>query len=618
MASAAHACLTSADVLHVIQTFQVGVYQDMLPFLTLPHGDHVSEELDTSTALGPWFLVYSTTRLDKLLCLLPHMRPIVLHHAATTGSLPLLQTLHSKFGLDTVDDSFLTVLARHGHITCIQYCLDTCFNDACIDSVLHQAALHSQWPVVECVFRRFPYSYARAFAFVASSGPKDLIELFLPHQNDKAISKAMESAAANGQLQAVQVLHVRDSGSTTITKPSDMQSNVGAKQAMNRAAENGHLDVVQWLHVHRPHGCTTNAMDFAAKNGHLAVVQWLHTHRTEGCTPQAVTMAAKSGHLEMVQWLYCHYAGLVTTEALAQAVEQGHAEIVQFLVETVGLAVDERALVAAAKFGDCSMVQYLGQRRVPNTTSAQVMDIAAANGHLEVVQCLHSLGYAASNRAMDRAALGGHLEMVLWLHANRTDGCTTFAMDSASSGGHLQLIQWLHKHRTEGCTTNAMDNAALNGHLEVVQFLHAHRHEGCTAMAMDGAAIGSHLHVVQFLHHNRHEGCSKRAIEGAIANGHVITVRWLCAHRLSDFNQSRAQVSLPYGNLRMMSFLLNSLPHLVPWNATKMALDGGFLDTVRLLHEHGFQIVSKGKVYASEPLNLFVERHRQYTCPVKS
>ena len=73
--------------------------------------------------------------------------------------------------------------------------------------------------------------------------------------------------------------------------------------------------------------------------------------------------------------------------------------------------------------------------------------------------------------AMNLAARNGHLEVVKWLHQNRTEGCTTDAMDHAASNGHLDVVKWLHQNRKEGCTKDAMDWAAGNGHLEVVNFL---------------------------------------------------------------------------------------------------------------------------------------------------
>ena len=101
------------------------------------------------------------------------------------------------------------------------------------------------------------------------------------------------------------------------------------------------------------------------------------------------------------------------------------------------------------------------------------------------------------------AAARGHLEVVRWLHDNRTEGCTTDAMNWAAKNGHLEVVRWLHEDRSEGCTKRAMNDADGYGHLEVVRWLHEHRSEGCTTDAMVLAARHGHLEVVKWLHENR-------------------------------------------------------------------------------------------------------------------
>ncbi len=102
------------------------------------------------------------------------------------------------------------------------------------------------------------------------------------------------------------------------------------------------------------------------------------------------------------------------------------------------------------------------------------------NGNLHCLKYLFSKGQCAKYSLMDMAAENGHLEIVIWLHENRKEGCTIKAMDMAAKNGHLDVVKWLHFNRKEGCTTWAMDFAAKNGHLEVVKWLHENRTEGCT------------------------------------------------------------------------------------------------------------------------------------------
>jgi hypothetical protein len=58
-------------------------------------------------------------------------------------------------------------------------------------------------------------------------------------------------------------------------------------------------------------------------------------------------------------------------------------------------------------------------------------------------------------------------------------------MDSASRNGHLEVVQWLHTHRHEGASTDAIDYAASGGHLDVITFLHQNRNDGATVQAFE-------------------------------------------------------------------------------------------------------------------------------------
>jgi hypothetical protein len=51
------------------------------------------------------------------------------------------------------------------------------------------------------------------------------------------------------------------------------------------------------------------------------------------------------------------------------------------------------------------------------------------------------------------------------------DGCTESAMDLAASNGHLQVVKYLHSIG-KPCTTSAADGACAGGHLQVLEFLH--------------------------------------------------------------------------------------------------------------------------------------------------
>ncbi|ETW04340.1 hypothetical protein, variant [Aphanomyces invadans] len=192
--------------------------------------------------------------------------------------------------------------------------------------------------------------------------------------------------------------------------------------------------------------------------------------------------------------------------------------------------------------GDIPLLIALLQCHVDDVTRTfadhwKLIDFAALNGHLEVVEFLHSTGSVLSP---------GHLAVVEFLHTHRCEGCRALAMDRAAANGHLnvgctawavaahghlRVIQYLLQNRDEGGMAGTIDKAASKGHLDVVKYLHAHAIESCTHRAMDGAAEGGHLQVVEFLHWHRREGCSYHAMNLAAKNGFFNIVRFLHDHR---------------------------------------------------------------------------------------
>lgn len=132
---------------------------------------------------------------------------------------------------------------------------------------------------------------------------------------------------------------------------------------------------------------------------------------------------------------------------------------------------------------------------------------------------------------MDVAAAAGHLHIVQWLHENQNDTigkiCSNIAMDAAARNGHLEVVKWLHENRNEGCTKLAMDHAAENGYLDVVKFLHENRNEGCTKHAMFGSVRKGHFEMVKWLHLNGYHLMSENNIRIAAENGHFEILKYL-------------------------------------------------------------------------------------------
>jgi hypothetical protein len=131
----------------------------------------------------------------------------------------------------------------------------------------------------------------------------------------------------------------------------------------------------------------------------------------------------------------------------------------------------------------------------------------SSRGNLESIKELHKKNIdGLCNKVIDVAAMNGHLNVIEWLDRNTNVDCTSWAMDWAALNGHMQVVVWLHFNK-KTATHRAFDNAAKNGHLEIVKFLDENRLDGCTTDAFDNAIINGNLEMVEWLYNNKKECC---------------------------------------------------------------------------------------------------------------
>lgn len=268
--------------------------------------------------------------------------------------------------------------------------------------------------------------------------------------------------------------------------------------------------------------------------------------------------------------------GYIPSAAVDAAAAIGNLGALQRFRDSGRVLWSRSAVDLAAAHGHLAVVEFFWKVRVSGTTDA--IDDAALNGHAAVVAFLlahyhmpvndPTLGrvvarsptqesYAregCTSDAMCNAALNGHLEIVRMLDVNGAR-CRSDAMDCAAAGGHLDVVAYLDQHRTEGCTTDAMDDAASRGHYDVVVYLDTHRREGCTTKAMDGAADAGRLDIVSYLHHNRTEGCTTWAMDASAGEGHLDVVRFLHEHRIEGCTADAVDMAAVAGFLDVVAYL---------------------------------------------------------------
>ncbi|KAK1935385.1 putative ankyrin repeat protein [Phytophthora citrophthora] len=419
-------------------------------------------------------------------------------------------------------------------------------------------------------------------------------------------SGALIPAAEAGQLEVVQWMLDRDQNDDKLNNEDDTGAvNVPRKRcklltylggeaslAIHTAAINGHLEIAKLLHakIDKPRNEEEKDTELRRR---IQQTHELSRDYERGCSPkepirevsrETMMLAAERGFLDVVKWLYTQYHadpmnlfwvcgqlnenGFSTTidvncdvqstfcSVVDTAACNGHLEIVQYLLQVGGQVEEERT----PKRRCIDTFTDLGSRlempvKAGFTTAA--MDIAAAHGHLGIVQWLRAnCSEGCTTAAMDLAAEHGHLEDVKWLHANRKEGCTSDAMNGASARGHLHVVKWLHEYTTEGCTTDAMDNAAGGGHLEVLKWLHENRTEGCTVDAMDSVAGNGNFDMVKWLHNHGAE-CTTEAMDRAANRGRLRVLRWLFENRKEGFTSKAMQDTTRYGHFETALILHN-------------------------------------------------------------
>ncbi|ETP03149.1 hypothetical protein F441_19864 [Phytophthora nicotianae CJ01A1] len=195
----------------------------------------------------------------------------------------------------------------------------------------------------------------------------------------------------------------------------------------------------------------------------------------------AIKAACTRGDLVIVRWLIEHHYGREICRGnredvehdhfLCIAAEEGHVDVMQYLFDQGADDQYPDSLLRAVRKGQLNAVKWLLEHHLYTELweGERVIEEAARNGRLEILKLLHGLDSSVGKKPLARS-----VETSEWWSRS------CYTLDVAASNGHLDIVQWLQLIRPKTCSSNAMDDAAANGQLEVVKWLHANRSEGCT------------------------------------------------------------------------------------------------------------------------------------------
>lgn len=330
-----------------------------------------------------------------------------------------------------------------------------------------------------------------------------------------------------------------------------------------------------------------------------------------------VRVASKRGNYEMVKYLLEAYQPLITQaaytpESLEAAVERGDQAEVTRLVEAQTFLKryrehKNRALRDASGNGRLALVQLLvshGAETEPlhedhrPYVRPSALELAAKNGHIEMVQYLLNQGVIGHNETngsyttgLKYASQSGYLDVVELLLKAGADLNVDNAIHAAAFGGHLKILNPLLEAGAGVDTSNEYENSYREGHLTALQ----------------EATRGGHLEVSERLLQvgadvnalTRERGYT--ALQGAAKSGSVELVQRLLAAGAyvnapaEDYARTALQAAAEIGSLEIVNILLAAganIETFVPGTcnsrtlAVRLAVEKGHLTVAeRLLEE---------------------------------
>ncbi|KAF0691595.1 Aste57867_17224 [Aphanomyces stellatus] len=235
---------------------------------------------------------------------------------------------------------------------------------------------------------------------------------------------------------------------------------------------------------------------------------------------------------------------------------RGNLELLTLLREFKSSQWPTWAFENALRANACANAAYL-YTHCPETHFEGMLDAAARAGILDMVHQMHADGFTCTTEAMDSAAAKGHFDIVEFLHTHRTEGCTAAAVTNAAAGGYLAVITYLTLHRHEGDISEALKQAVIHGHVDVVKFLLPFATTLAYCPSLDDAAINGHLAMVEYLDTlGAAIHCSEEAATTAAIHGYNDVVRFLIQHRTEGVSPNAAHRAFEEGHFVTAKYLV--------------------------------------------------------------
>ncbi|KAI9224678.1 hypothetical protein BC828DRAFT_40554 [Blastocladiella britannica] len=286
--------------------------------------------------------------------------------------------------------------------------------------------------------------------------------------------------------------------------------------ALNQASKNGHVDFFATWHSKLLdldfNANSTTCMDYATSGRQTLVLDWFKDHAPDSYSANAVHWAAKAGHTDMLQWwldsglplkyldttyqeahydaqVWWHEIGFSKLPRNPVPGNAGHQLPRTPVLNNKAIKKEELAIDRASRANRVTTLKELLKARPLGRYSANAVDYASANGHLDVLKIWKSSGCAMvyTQRAMDFASARGHLEVLSWWMMSGLELLySKAAMDKASGRIESNGVQseqvsiavldwWLASGLPILYSASAMINSSQAGFVDVLSWWSVHK-----------------------------------------------------------------------------------------------------------------------------------------------
>ena len=160
---------------------------------------------------------------------------------------------------------------------------------------------------------------------------------------------------------------------------------------------------------------------------------------------QKTYIKAITNSISLIKWAHKEYFIPCDDKLMISAIRKDNTQVMNYLCSG-GYPRPKDVCLEAVINGSLKVLkQEVGKSKKLDETFSDITfsDIAAKAGHLKMLKWMYYKRNAfIGNFVLRHAAAGGHFDIVEWLHSENYPSCKFVCADAAGSG-NLKLLQWL-------------------------------------------------------------------------------------------------------------------------------------------------------------------------------